>query len=205
MTSGRIVLWTLAVLAVCAMGSSALDARVYALCESNISMNLSQGFRIVPDESIDSSSGYLSQNVNIVNSRMKGTAMLHIMDVFDEDMKLFGSEYISEIWKMGIGIATSPGIGSSLLSSEENDNGERAILREMETYSDKSIGNWTATDYAGNNVTVSTIPTEGGILNMFGKTADICHWNIGEDKYAGLVSFFDRNTTQQIIGTLQVS
>lgn len=98
--------------------------------------------------------------------------MLHIMDVYDEDTKLLGSDYISDLWKMGIGIAASPG-AASLLQSMEEDDEETAILRAIEEYSDRSIGNWTATDNFGNNVTIDTLSTEGGIFSMFGKTADI--------------------------------
>ena len=112
--------------------------------------------------------------------------MLQIMDVYDEDMKLFGPDFISQTWIMGISI------GTSMLSINEDN-------------SNRIIGNWTAIDSMGNNVTVSTMSTNNSLMSAFGKTAEISNWNIGENKYAGLVSFLDRNTTRQIIGTLKLS
>ncbi|MEI8003286.1 MAG: hypothetical protein WCG94_03020 [Methanothrix sp.] len=186
MRSGEIIIGALLVLAVCSMASATLDAKVYTLCESNLSINLSQGFKIIPDENVDSSDGSFAQGFTIVGSQTKGTAILQIMDVYNEDMKLFGPEFISRSWILGVNI------GASMLSMDED-------------YSDKTIGNWSTLDYLGNNVTVSTITTNGSIIGAFGKTADISNWNIGENKYAGLISFFDRNTTKQIIGSLKVS
>lgn len=206
MRSGGIILWTLAVLTMCSLASATLDAKVYTLCESNLSINLSDGFKLVPDDNADTSGGSFTQSFTIGNSRIKGTAMLQIMNVYDEDLKLFGPEFISNTWKIGVGIAASPGAASSMLSLEDDEAYlNRFLMKELEGYSDKSIGNWTAIDYKGNNVTVGTINTEGSIVSVFGKTADISHWNIGEDKYAGLISFFDRNTTMQIIGSLRLS
>ena len=112
--------------------------------------------------------------------------MLQIMDVYDEDMKFFGPEFISQTWTMGVSI------GASLLSMEED-------------YSDRTIENWFAVDFMGNNVTVSTMSTNNSLLSAFGKTAEVSSWNIGEDRYAGLVSFFDKNTTRQIIETLTIN
>lgn len=201
----KIILWTLGFLIVCSMASATLDAKVYKLCESNLSINLSDGFKMVPDDNGDASDGSFTQSFTIGNSRIKGTAMLQIMDVYDEDLKLFSPEFISNTWKMGVGIAASPGAASSMLSQEDDEAYlNRFMMEEIEDYSDKSIGNWTTIDYKGNNVTVDTLSTEGSIFSVFGKTADICHWNIGGDRYAGLLSFFDRDTTQQIIGTLVV-
>lgn len=182
----RIILAALAVLAICSMISMALDTKVYTLCESNLSMNLTPGFQIVPDESSSQSDGAFLQGFTITNSQSRGMAMLQIMDVYDEDMKLFGPEFISQTWIMGVSM------GASLLSLDED-------------YNDRIIENWFAIDSMGNNVTVSTMSTNNSLLSVFGKTADVSNWNIGEDKYAGLVSFLDKNATREIIGTLKLS
>ena len=185
MKLSRMILVALLVATACSTASLALDTKVYTLCESNLSINLTPGFQIKLDENAGSSDGFFSQGFTILNSLSKGNAMLQIMEVYDEDMKLYGPEFISQSWIMGISIA------ASMLSMDED-------------YSDKTIGNWSAVDYMGNNVTVNTISTNGSFMGVFGKTADISHWNIGGDKYAGLVSFFDKNTTRQIIGTLNI-
>ena len=114
--------------------------------------------------------------------------MLQINDVYDEDMKLFGPEFISRSWVMGVSI------GASMLSASDGRSD-----------GDNIIGNWTAIDSMGNNVTVSTMSTNNSLMSVFGKTAEISNWNIGENKYAGLISFLDKNTTSQIIGTLKLS
>ena len=186
MRLGIIILWTFVAIAVCSVASATLDAKVYTLCESNLSINMTPGFKMVQDEDADSSEGSLTQGFTIVSTQNKGTAIVQIMDVYDEDMKLYGPDFISQSWLLGVNI------GASILSSDED-------------YSDKTIGNWSTIDYMGNNVTVSTITTNGSIISVFGKTADISHWNIGEDRYAGLISFFDRDITKQIIGSLHIS
>jgi hypothetical protein len=186
MRSNGIIMGLLVVLAMCSLTSMALDTKVYTLCENNLSINLTPGFQIIPDKSNSQTDGAFSQGFTIVSSQSKGTAMLQIMDVYDEDTQLFGPEFISQTWIMGVSI------GASMLSMNEDD-------------SNRIIGNWTATDSMGNNVTVSTMSTNNSLLSVFGKTADVSNWNIGENKYAGLVSFFDRNTTRQIIGTLKLS
>lgn len=174
------------VLALCSVVSMALDTKVYTLCESNLSINLTPEFQIVPDETSSQSDGAFSQGFTIARSQPSGVAMLQIMDVYDEDMKLFGPEFISQSWTMGVSI------GASLFSMDED-------------YSDRTIENWSAVDSMGNNVTVSTMSTNNSLLSVFGNTADVSNWNIGEDKYAGLVSFFDKNVTREIIGTLKLS
>lgn len=166
--------------------SMALDTKVYTLCENNLSINLTPEFKIVPSEDSASSNGIFAQSFTIANGHSKGMAILSIMDVYDEDMILFGPEYISNAWLTGINLATS------LLSGDDQ-------------YKDQIICNWYALDSMGNNVTVSTISTNGSIMSSFGKTVDASNWNIGGNKYAGLYSFFDKNTTEQIIGSLKLS
>lgn len=108
------------------------------------------------------------------------------MEVYDEDMILYGPEFISNSWIAGITFA------ASWLGMEEE-------------YKDRTIEIWHALDSKGNNVTVNTISTNDSFLTGFGKTAEVSNWDIGGNRYAGLVSFFDRNTTMQIIETLDVS
>ena len=186
MRSSGIILGVLVVLAMCSMTSMALNTKVYTLSENNLSINLTSGFQIVPDKSTSQTDGAFTQGFTIASSRSKGMAMLQINDVYDENMKLFGPEFISQTWITGVSI------GASLLGM----NGDN---------SNRIIGNWSATDSVGNNVTVSTMSTNNSLLSAFGKTAEVSNWNIGGNKYAGLVSFFDKNTTRQIIGTLKLS
>lgn len=182
----EIVLGALLVIALCSLTSIALDTKVYTLCESNLSMNLTPGFRIISDDSTSQSEGAFSQGFTISSNQTKGIAMLQIMEVYDEDMILYGPEFISNSWIAGITFA------ASWLGMEEE-------------YKDRTIEIWHALDSKGNNVTVNTISTNDSFLTGFGKTAEVSNWDIGGNRYAGLVSFFDRNTTMQIIETLDVS
>jgi hypothetical protein len=183
---GRIILTALSIFAVCAMASMALDTKVYVLCERNLSLNLSEDFRILPEENGGDTAGTFSQTFTVANSRSKGMAMIQIMEVYDENMKAFGPEFISQSWIMGVNMA------ASLLSSDED-------------LSDRIIGNWTTIDSQGHNVTVNTISNDKSLFSALGKTADIASWNIGDDQYAGVLSFYDKNVTVDIIRTLTVS
>ena len=186
MNLNRLVLGSLLVMMAFSLTSMALDTKVYTLCEDNLSINLTPGFRIVPDEEVGSSDGFLTQSFTIVSSQTKGMAMLQIMNVYGEDTMLLGPEFISNTWMMGVNIGTS-------------------LLGNNDDYSDRIIRNWYALDYMGNNVTISTLSTNATLMSALGKTADASNWNIGENKYAGLISFFDKNTTMQIIGSLKLN
>lgn len=186
------ILLTIAILVLFSIASATLDAKVLTLCERNLSINLSEGFKIVANDDLTSSEGSFAQGFTIVGTQTKGSAMLQVMDIYDEDTLLYGPEFISRTWKMGVNIA------ASMLSLEDDAEDEG-------NFTDNFLGNWSTTDYLGNNVSVTTINAEGSLLSAFGETADIAHWNIGENRYVGLVSFFDQNTTKQIIGSMQVN
>jgi len=170
--------------AACLTAQAAMNIPVYTLCEKNLSLDPGPEFKIVPDEDTSSSEyGMFSQGFTIAGK--PGLAMLQIMDVYDEDTLILGDEFFSQSYVMGMSI------GASILSLSE-DSGDRII------------GSWNATDSMGNNVTVSTLNTSNSLFSVMGKTADVASWNIGGNRYAGLLSFLDQNTTRQIIGTLKV-
>jgi len=170
----------------CFMQSSlALDVNVYGLCERNMSLDLDPNIQIVPDENDEQSSGIFAQDFTIARAIPKGCAVLQIMDVYDDDMLLFGPEFITEVWTMSVGLAMTD-------------------FTEYE-YNDLVVDSWSTIDSSGNNVTVTTIATNNTLMNAMGSKADVANWNLGGNTYAGLISFFDRNTTKQIIGTLTIN
>lgn len=185
MRYGSIILGLLLVAtAACLPASADVNVPVYTLCEKNLSFDLGSDLKIVPDEDTSSSEGGMfSQGFTIAGRQ--GQALLQIMDVYDRDTQILGPEFFSQSYVMGMSL------GASLLSLSE-DSGDRII------------GSWNATDSMGNNVTVSTLNTSNSLFSVMGKTADVASWNIGENRYAGLLSFLDQNTTRQIIETLKV-
>lgn len=175
-----------ATLLACFMQSSlALEINVYGLCERNMSLDLDPSVRIVSDEDEEQSDGIFAQSFTIARAVPTGFATLQIMDVYDDDMLLLGPEFISESWTFGVGL------GITYFSENE--------------YNDLIIGNWSTIDSRGNEVMVTTITTNKTLMSFMGDEADVANWNLQGNTYAGLISFFDRNTTEQIIGTLTVS
>ncbi len=185
MRSGGILLGAFLVISMCSLSSVALETKVYTLCEHNLSVNLTPDFRIVADKGTESPSDTFMQVFMITDSKSSGSAMLQVIDIYDETITALNPSMVSQL------LANSVSTVASYLSVTGTD-------------SENVIGNWSTIDFLGQNVTVNTMNTKGTPLNVFGKTADIAYWNIGENKYAGLISFFDKNTTQQIINTLEL-
>ena len=172
------------ILVLCSMASATLDAKVYTICEKNISINLTPNFRIIPEQSgIDSPSGVFIQGFSIVGTGLKGEAMLLTMDVYDENTKALGAEVMSQ---------RLSGVMDYLLSSGDSER-------------DHIIGNWSMVDNNGENVTIYTADTKGTPLSMLGSKADMVIWNIEDSKYALLFSSLGKNVTTQIINTLEIN
>lgn len=171
------------ILAVCSMSSATLDAKVYTLCEKNISIDLPSNFNLIPNKSASGSEGVFFHGVTITGTGSKGVAMLVIMDVYDENLKYFDTETLSQLMTGAM----------SLFSYYSND---------LET--GNITGNWSTVDANEENVTINTMDTKGTLFSMFGKKIDLAFWNIQDSKYAYMMSTFDKNTTSKIINTLEI-
>jgi len=66
-------------------------------------------------------------------------------------------------------------------------------------------GNWTAVDSQGKNVTVHTLNTNDGRIEMLGGSYDMAVWSLGGHNFAVMVSLLDQNNTTQTIRTLAIS
>jgi len=184
----RFVLGALIVAAICSIASATLDAKVYTICENNMSINLTPNFRIIPDQSgTASTDGLFMQAFTIAGTGSKGVASLATMDVYDENLRALGPEAISQMFSGGMSSVLS---AFSSLSDTERDN---------------IVGNWSTVDNKGENVTIETMDTKGSLLSMYGKKVDIAFWNIRDNSYVILVSSFDKNTTSNIINTLEIN
>ena len=188
MRVNKIALVAFIVVAICSIASATLDARVYTICENNISINLTPNFRIIPDQSSTASTdGLFMQAFTITGTGIKGVASLSTMDVYSENLKALGPEAISQMFSGGM---------SSFLS---------AFLSTSDTESDNIVGNWSTVDNKGENVTIDTMDTKGSMLSMYGKKVDMAFWNIRDYRYVMMVSSFDRNITSKIINTLEIN
>lgn len=180
----NIMMAVLMVIAISSIASATLDAKVYTLCENNISVNLTPNFRLIPDQSINSPGGVFMQGFTITGTGSKGIAELSTMDIYDENVNALGSEAISQLFS-----------GSVLFAASYSD----------ESGTDNIIGNWSAVDNKGENVTIDTLDTKGTLFSIYGKRVDTALWNIEDSKYAYLISTFDKDVTSQIINTLEIN
>ena len=172
------------VLALCSIASAMQEAKIYTLNESNITLNLTPNFRLMPDQSTDSTSGMFMQSFTVAGKGEKGMATLMTMEIYDENMKMFDPESISQMMTGGVSTVLS------YYSDSESDN---------------SLGNWTAVDKKGENVTVEILDTKGTLFSVFGKKVDSAFWPVRDNMYAGVISSFDHNVTRQIINTLEIN
>jgi hypothetical protein len=175
-----IILGVALVAALCCSPSLALNTKVYSLSEHNLSIDLGSGFEVTKKEVDSSSNGSLVQNLMVANSQIKGVAVLQIIVLYDEALKAIKPAVISELWLDGA------------LGAAVQDNGTM-------------MGNWSTADIRGTNVTIYTINSTATPLKHLGGTVEIANWRVGENMYMGMMSFFDKNITRQIVKTLAVS
>lgn len=107
-------------------------------------------------------------------------AMVQIMTVYDPTTKALDPDMISQLWMLGA------------LESAASDGAN-------------VTGNWTATSSLGENVTVTSVKVVEPKLKSMGSTVEIANWMIDDDIYAGIMSFFDRNTTKKMIESLEIN
>ena len=67
------------------------------------------------------------------------------------------------------------------------------------------IGNWTAVDRQGENVTVHALSTKDERIQMLGGRYDTAVWNLDRSNYVVMVSLLDKNNTTRMIKTLSIS
>lgn len=174
------ILAVLLALACTALPAMALESKVLTLEERNLSIDLNSSFEVAQKRVDNYSEGIFTQTLLLTNPKSKGAAFVQVGSVYDPTIKTFSPESISSQWITGVVSASTP----------KNSSLEQ---------------NWTATDSLGENVTVFTVQPEDIALQAFGKTMYIANWNVGEDNYVGILSFFDKEVTSRIIGTLSLS
>jgi hypothetical protein len=175
-----IITGTILALAICAWSSSALNTDVYILSERNLSIDLGPGFEVTQKKVDNCSAGYFVQDLMIANNNTNGVAVLQIMDLYDAAQRALNSSAVSEQWNQG------------MMSAAVEDGG-------------KSAGNWSAQNAKGQNITIHEVSMGNNSMKVMGNTASFANWNIENNVYVGMLSFFDKNITMQIVETLDLS
>jgi hypothetical protein len=167
-------------LAICTSTSLALNTNIYSLSERNLSIDLGPGYDVTQKNVDNCSGGYFVQDLMITNANSSGLAILQIMDLYDATLKAMNSSTVSEQWDQG------------MMSSALQDGGIKA-------------GNWKVLNPKGLNVTIYTVNMSNNSMKVMGNTANFANWNIEKNVYVGILSFFDRNITSQIVNTLELN
>ena len=176
----KIATWALLLTSFCIFASAAMDVKIYTVVERNLSLNGNSGFEVAAETVEKDTAGSLTEDLTITNSKSKGMALVQIMTVYDQTARAFGPEMISRIW-MQEALASAKADGANV------------------------TGNWTATSGLGDNVTVTSVNVSSPKLKPLGSTVNMASWKVGENMYAGIMSFFDKNTTEKMINSLKIS
>ena len=166
-------------LACLAIPCMALESTVFTISEKTLSVDLGPNFDIDRSELNTSDRGLVSQDFIINNTAAPGAAFISVMSVYGEVMGKMSPSSVSELFLIG-------GISA------------------VEARGDVEIGNWTAVDRQGKNVTVHTLFTKDEDFKQLGGTYDIAVWNLDKSTYAVTTSLLDKNNTTQLIKTLAI-
>jgi hypothetical protein len=167
-------------LACLALPSTALESKFFTVTEKTITLNLSPSFEMARGEFNTSENGMVGQDFIINNTDAPGATFISVLSVYDETLSKLSPGALSELFLVG-------GISG------------------VKARGDEEIGNWTAMDHQGNNVTVHTLSTNDTRIDLLGGSYDMAVWNLDGPSYAVMVSLLDRNNTTQIIKTLAIS
>ncbi|MDQ1261001.1 MAG: hypothetical protein QG575_182 [Euryarchaeota archaeon] len=158
----------------------ALESKFFTITEKTIALDMGPSFEMEKGEFNTSENGMVRQDFLINNTARPGAVFISVMSVYDDIMSRMSHDALSELLLIG-------GISG------------------VEARGDEEIGNWTAMDHQGNNVTVHTLSTNDPRIDMLGGSYDMAVWNLNGPSFAVMVSLLDRNNTTQIIKTLAVS
>jgi len=167
-------------LACLAVPCTALESKLFTVTEKTISLDLGPSFEILRGEFNASENGMVSQDFIINRTDAPGAAFVSVLSVYDETLRKLSPGALSELLLIG-------GISG------------------VQARGDEEIGNWTAVDHQGNNVTVHTMSTNDGRIEKLGGSYDMAVWNLDGPNFAVMVSLLDQNNTTQSIKTLTIS
>lgn len=166
-------------LACIALPALALESKVFTVSEKTLSVDLGPNFEITKSQLNTSSKGMISQDFVINDTAGEGGAFISIMEVYDGPLSKMSSRSLSEIFLVG-GMSAAQARG------------------------DIEIGNWTAVDRQGENVTVHALSTKDERIQMLDGRYYTAVWNLDTSNYAVMVSLLDKDNTTKMIKTLTI-
>ncbi len=158
----------------------ALELNVSTVCDKSLFIDLGPSFEIVSNRFDDSSKGMISNDITISDTAQAGSAYVYVMTIFDKILSMMNPDALS-------GLLQAAGIEAV------GEEGHR------------EIGQWTALDSRGRNVSVTTMKAANESERVPGGIYNISVWNLDSRTYILMVSSFDENNTTQIIKTLTIS
>jgi hypothetical protein len=173
-------LFAILIMACLVLPAAALESKVLTISEKTLSVDLGPSFEISGDAFNTSDRGIVSQDFLINNTAQTGSAFISIMSVYDEILGRMSPISLSELFLIG-------------------------GMSAVEARGDIEIGNWTAVDSQGMNVTIHTMGTEDESIQMHGASYDMAVWNLDRSTYVVMVSLLDKDNTTKIINTLSLS
>lgn len=175
---GLIFLSALLALSFCvASAKDTVNSPVYLLSEHNMSIGLDPKFRVKHAGFIPVQGGFMD-SFGITGEGQKGIGSLDIVSVSNDTDKSLGRGVFMQL------------VSATVIGDSGNE----------------VLGNWTAEDARGQNVSVQTIPTnKSSPMYFLGKTSDFAIWSLGDDNYAMILSQFGRDVTGKIIRTLNIT
>ncbi len=174
MVSALLLLLSLAV----AMTGAALEGTVLTVSERGLSADIPSDFRVFTAEVDANNSGRFSYELMINSTDPEaGSIFLSILSVYDDVMRRMSPASLNDLF----------------LSAE---------ISTVESHGDVVVGNWSAIDPQGQNVTVLTLTTPDPRVS--GGAYDMASWNLDEDVQVIMVSTTDSNVTEKLIGTLNI-
>lgn len=160
------------------MNGAALEGTVLTVAERGFSADIPSDFQVFTAEADANTTGIFSYDLMINSTDPEaGRVFLSIFSVYDEVMRRMKPASLSDLF----------------LSAE---------ISEVESHGDVVVGNWSAFDLQGQNVTVRTLETSDPRVS--GGSYDMASWSLDGEVQVLMVSTADRNVTEKLIGTLKI-
>jgi len=161
-----------------AMTSAAFEGQVFTVSERGLSADIPSDFHVFAAEADANTTGIFSYDLMINSTDSEaGRIFLSVFSVYDDVMRRMGPASLSDLF----------------LSAE---------ISAVEAHGDAVVGNWSAIDLQGQNVTVLIMETPDPRVS--GGYYDMASWSLDGDVQVLMVSTVERNVTERLIGTLKI-
>jgi hypothetical protein len=160
------------------MNGAALEGTVLTVAERGFSADIPFDFSIYAAEADANTTGIFSSDLMINSTDPEaGRIFLSVFSVYDDVMRRMSPASLSDLF----------------LSAE---------ISAVEAHGDAVVGNWSAVDLQGQNVTVLIMETPDPRVS--GGSYDMASWCLEGNVLVLMVSTAERNVTENLIGTLKI-